>query len=189
MTNADSDGTIWIESARDRYAHGNACLVKWQGRERYAPVKDIRTTAEDLFACAAYADVISELLRMGMEGQTVTRFLQGIMRHRQPRHFGRASTFFMLPGGSSARKAGAVAIARRDLFHQGKADGQLSPDEARAMGRQWLAAAEASEADTLFGYVLENSGWMEPVELDALFSLLNDIRGGDAQVPPPRSAQ
>ena len=185
----EHDGTIWIESARDRYAHGNACLIRWQGRERYASVGDVRATAEDLFSCAAYADVIGELIRLGMEGPLVTRFLQGIMRDRRPRFFGRPSTFFMLPGGSSARRVGAVAIGRRDLFHQGKADGQLSADEARAMGRQWLSAAEASEADTLFGAVLENAGWMVEAELDALFSLLNDIRGGTAEVPPAKDSR
>jgi hypothetical protein len=54
----------------------------------------------------------------------------------------------------------------------------LDPGEARAMGRQWFTVAEASESDTLFSTVLERAGWMQESEMDALFGLLNDIRGG-----------
>jgi hypothetical protein len=89
----------------------------------------------------------------------------------------------VLPGGSSARCAGAVVLSRQNAFHKGKAQAALEPDEARAMGRQWFEVAEASESDTLFSSVLERAGWMQETEMDALFGLLSDIRRGDADTP------
>lgn len=180
-----TDDTIFIESIRDPRG-GTVCLLRWGAREWYAPVADVRQTAEDLFTLAAYADMIGELLRIGLPGPTIVQLTQSMLRNRRPRHFGTTRTLFLLVGGSSQRKAGAVLLAQRDLFHLGKADAQLDPAEARTMGRTWMAAAEASESDTLFSNVLENAGWMQPTEMDALFGLLNDIRSGNAQ-PPGRT--
>lgn len=175
---------IYIESTRDPTGAGAACLLRWGVVEKYAPVADVRQTAEDLMTCAAYADLVGELLRVGLDGQLIVEMTQAMLHQRQPKFFGAMTTLFLLPAGSSARKQGMVLLARRDLFHQGKADACVTPDEARTMARYWLTAAEASEADTLFGAVLERSGWMQAAELDALFGLLKDIRGGVAELPP-----
>lgn len=179
-----NDDVIFIESTRDRKGHGNACLIQWGAQQWYADVADVRQTAEDLFACAAYADMIGELLRAGLDGGTVKRMVTAVLlKDRKPRYFGSPRTLYVLPGGSSARKAGAVALSRQNAFHKGKAEAGLSPDEARTMGRQWFVAAEASEADTLFSAVLERAGWMREAEMDALFGLLNDIRSGKENTP------
>jgi hypothetical protein len=180
----EAEDAIWIESARDPEGHGAACLLRWVGHERYAPVEDVRQTAEDLFTCAAYADLIGELMRAGIGTGTLSQLTTSMLKGRQPRYFGTPTTLFLLPAGTNTLKQGVVLLARRNLFHKGKTDGVLSPDEARAMGRDWLTTAEASEADTLFGAVLHRAGWMGEEELDALFSLLKDIRGGVAEMPP-----
>lgn len=183
-SNPPPDDSIWIESTRDRGDQGRACLLRWGAVERYAAVADVRQTAEDLFTCAAYAELLGELLRIGLDGQTTTEMLRAMLDRRQPRFFGTLSTLFLLPGGSSVRREGVVLLARRDLFHKGHADACLSPDEARTMGRTWFAVAEASESDTLFGGVLERAGWMSPTEMDALFGLLYDIRSGTERIGP-----
>lgn len=179
--------SIWIESTRDRHKHGNACLIQWGPHQWYAPVEKVRATAEDLFTCAAYADLIGELIRIGLPGAKVSRLTTAMLKGRRPRYFGTPQTIYLLPGGSSARKAGAVALSRQNAFAQRGAEAMLQPDEAREMGRAWFQAAEASESDTLFSSVLERAGWMQEAEMDALFGLLHDIRGGEAAEPPPRT--
>lgn len=178
-----ADDLILIESTRDRHKHGNACLITWGQHQWYAPVDAVRATAEDLFTCAAYADLIGELLRAGFGPAIVGRMTTAMLADRKPRFFGTPQTIYVLPAGSSARKAGAVVLSRRNAFHKGKAQGALDPGEARAMGRAWFQAAEASEADTLFSSVLERAGWMQEAEMDALFALLSDIRGGSVEAP------
>jgi hypothetical protein len=171
-----TDRVITIESTRDRHNHGHACLIRWGAQEWYAPVADVRTTAEDLFTCAAYADLIGELLRIGLPRPQIAQMTTAMLRDRKPRYFGTPRTLHVLPAGSSARQAGAVVLSRQNAFHKGRADAQVDPDEARTMGRAWFQVAEASEADTLFSSVLERAGWMQPAEMDALFGLLNDMR-------------
>ena len=178
-----TDETIFIESTRDRHQHGNACLIVWGPQQWYAPVADGRQTAEDLFTCAAYADLIGELLRAGLDNATVARITTGLLHDRRPRHFGAPQTVYLLPAGSSKRKAGVVVLSRRNAFHKGRVDAYLDPDEARAMARAWFTAAEASESDTLFSATLERAGWMTEAEMDALFGLLNDIRSDDPAAP------
>lgn len=178
------DTVLTIESTRSVDDAPPACLLRWGAREWYASVPAVRQTAEDLFTCAAYADTIGELLRIGMDAPTVGSMTTAMLAGRKPRYFGSPDTLYVLPGGSSARKVGVVMLGRRNHFHRGEADGVLDAMEAREMGRVWLTAAEASEADTLFGAVLARSRWMAPDELDALFGLLSDIRAGEATVPP-----
>lgn len=169
---------IFIESTRDRHNLGNACLIRWGAHEWFAPVADVRATAEDLFTCAAYADLIGELIRADIPAQIVGRMTTAMLKDRQPRYFGSPQTLYLLPGGSTKARIGAVVLSRQDFFHHGKAEATLTANEARGMGRQWFTAAEASEADTLFSSVLERAGWIQETEMDGLFGLLNDIRSG-----------
>jgi len=179
------DTVLTIESTRSVDDAPAACLLRWGAREWYASVPAVRQTAEDLFTCAAYADMIGELLRVGMDAQAVGGLTTAMLAGRKSRYFGSPDTLYVLPGGSSARKVGVVMLGRRNHhFHRGQADGVLDAAEAREMGRAWLTSAEASEADTLFGAVLARSQWMTASELDALFGLLSDIRAGEAAVPP-----
>jgi hypothetical protein len=179
------DIDLWIESTRSRSGADPVCLMRWNDHEKYVSVADVRQTAEDLFTCAAFADMISELMRKDFESHLITAMVQATLRDGGKRdHFGTHSTLFLLPGGASAQQQGMVLIGRRDQFHKGKVDGALLPDEARRTGRDWMAAAEAAEADTLFSAVLERAGWLGETEMDAVFGLLSDIRSGKADLPP-----
>lgn len=185
----DEDDFIYIESTRNADSRSaanpeTACLLRWREAEWYAPVAAIRQTAEDLCTCAAYADLIGELLQVGLEPEIMNQMVSGMLRHRRPRYFGGPDTVFMLPAGSSARKQGMVLLSKQNRFHRNVADGLVMPDAARAMARVWLAAAEASDADTLYSAVLVRSGWLSVTETDALFALVNDIRAGNADLPP-----
>lgn len=183
----DEADSIYIESTRNPDTGAEAaCLLRWGPAEWYAPVAAVRQTAEDLCACAAYADLIGELFRVGIESGLISQMTNGMLRDRQPRYFGGPDTMFLLPGGSSASKQGVVMFSKRDLFHRGKADGMLLPDQAREMARVWLTAAEASDADTLFSAALLRSGMLGTAEVNALFSQVSEIRAGSAELPPTR---
>ena len=173
------DDVITIESTRARGDAPPACLLRWGPREWYAPVDDVRRTAEDLFTCAAYADMIGELLRIDLPPDVISGLTTAMLADRQPRYFGCRDTVFLLPAGSSKQRQGCVLLAQHDEFRRGHADHLLAPDEARTMSRAWLTAAEASEADTLFDGVIQRAGWMTDPELDALFGVLSDIRSGN----------
>jgi hypothetical protein len=182
---------LWMESTRSLNGKDPHCLMRWNGHEKYVLVADVRRTAEDLITCAAYADMISELMRKDFESHLITAMIQATMRDggKRDHSFGGYSTMFLLPGGSSAKQQGMVLIGRRDQFHKGKTDGVLLPDDARDMAWNWMAAAEASEADTLFSAVLERAGWMDRTEMNAVFDLLMDIRSGNADLPPVPTGQ
>jgi hypothetical protein len=182
---ADGQQVLSIFSTRDVENIGPACRLEWFGREWFAGLDDVRQTAEDLFSCAAYADLIGELMRIGLDSPSITGLMQSVIKDRRPAYFGTPTTAFLLPGGSSQRKMGTVLLGRRNLFHKGKADGWLTPDEAREMGRHWLEAAEGSVQDTLFDQVLRRAGWLGDAELEALFELLSDVRQGKEQLGPP----
>ena len=167
---------IWIYSTRDVHNDGPACRLVWGSREAYASVNAVRRTAEDLFTAAAYAELIGELIRIGLPGDKISPMVASMIGARDVPYLGHKETIQILPGGSTKRRAGAVLISK------GSMRGQLDPREARAMGRDWLGAAEASEADTLFDRVLRRAGWLEGAELDAVFELLSDVRGGKAEL-------
>jgi hypothetical protein len=181
-TDAENPG-IYIASTRTPAGETPVCMVEWGGVGRYSPVDDVRTTAEDLFTCAAYADLVGELLRTQVPAHIVTGMVQGMLAGRRPRHFGTATTAFLLPGGSTKLAKGVVLMAHRDRFHTGHADLSLSPEEARETARAWMAAAEATESDSLFQTVLQRAGWLSDDDLDAVFGLLHDIRTGAEPAP------
>lgn len=181
----DDDSGIWIESTRALKDQPAACLMRWDGVERYVPNEDVRQTAEDLMTCAAYADLIEQLLQIGLEPDYLGPLMTDIVSKRQPKYFGTPRSLFLLPGGSSERKKGVVMLGHRNLFHQGKSDGYVFPDKARSMARQWMTAAEAAESDTLFDKVLRRAGWLGDGELQAVFELLYDIRLGKDTLDTP----
>lgn len=136
--------SIWIYSTRDLYNEGPACRLVWGSREVYASVAAVRQTAEDLFTAAAYAELIGELIRIGLPSVKISPMVASMIGKRDAPYLGSKETIQVLPAGSSKRRVGVVLISK------GSMRGELDPGEARAMGRTWLEAAEASEADTLF---------------------------------------
>lgn len=175
---SDPKADIWITSRRAQDDAPPVCLLSWDGQEKYVPVPAVRQVAEDLMTCAAYADLIGELLRVGLPGDVIEPMVAAIASKRDRKYFGAKGAIFLRPGGSSARKQGAVMIAHRNLFDDGKYNGSLSPDQARTMARRWFQAAEASESDTLFDKTLRRAGWLSDADLKAVFDHLYDIRKG-----------
>lgn len=164
--------SIWIYSTRDVHNDGPACRLTWGSREVFASVAAVRQTAEDLFTCAAYAELIGELIHLGLPGDKITPMVASMIGARDTPYLGHKETVQVLPASSSKRRCGVVLISK------GSMRGELDPGEARAMGGVWLGAAEASEADTLFDRVLRRAGWLGDAELQAVFELLSDVREG-----------
>ncbi|MFC6885314.1 MULTISPECIES: hypothetical protein [Actinomadura] len=171
--------SVWIYSTRDPSNLGPACRLVWGSHEVYASVAAVRQTAEDLFTSAAYAELIGELIRIGLPGGQTAQMVTSMIGARDTPYLGHKETLQVLPAGSTQRQCGVVLISK------GSMRGQLDPGEARAMGRTWLAAAEASEADTLFDRVLRRAGGLGDTELNALFDLLLDMRTGNPDIEDP----
>lgn len=180
----NNDGSLYITSVRRPGDKGPVCRLEWEGTHRYAPVSAVRQTAEDLMTCAAYADLVTELLTVGLGAPELNGLTTEMLKKREPRYFGTPHTVFLLFGGDSKRRQGVVLLGRDDLFHEGKADGVLLPDEARAMARAWMEAAEASEADTLFDAALRSSELADDDQLEELFAVLREIRADKTPAAP-----
>jgi hypothetical protein len=112
------DPVCTIESTRDRHALGPACLIRWGGKEWYAPVEDVRQTAEDLFMASAFADMIRELLAIDLPTNAITalasKMLTRTVGDRRKGHkgdmLGCDTTIDLMPAGSSKRQVGFVVI-------------------------------------------------------------------------------
>ncbi|GAA4082897.1 hypothetical protein [Actinomadura miaoliensis] len=122
--------TIQIASTRDVPGIGAACHLRWGSIDTYAPVSDVRDTAEDLFTCAAYADLMGKMLRMQIAGEVITALMTGLATGRDRPFFGHPTTVTLQPAGSSRQRTGVVLVKR------GSMKGWLSPEEARGMGRK-----------------------------------------------------
>lgn len=146
-----------------------SCLITWEHHQAYATVADVRRTAEDLFACAAWADQIGELLRMGLEGPVVTEMMSGMLASTGRTMLGTKDTLSLIPGGSSKRKAGIVLISCGP-----KLNGSLSPDGAREMARVWFSTAEATDSDHLITEAVRTAAGEQHV--DAVFAYLQALR-------------
>lgn len=188
---SEENTVIWISSTRDRHAFGPACHLVWEELEWYASVAEVRRTAMHLFIAAAYGDMIGEMLKLGLEPGLLTGLISGVLsnsdavkalrdKHDRSPTLGGKHTVHVLPVGSSRHKTGGVRVSR------GQKTADLDTGEAVTMAGHWLTAAEASESDTLFGQVVERAGLLTEFDVDALFGLLTDIRGGQAQLPPVR---
>lgn len=191
MSSDEESVTIWINSTRDRQNYGPACHIVWEELEWYASVDEVRSTALQLVWCAAYGDMIAELFKIGLPREMIAALVGGMLSHSEavaemaPKHqtldtLGSKHTLKLMPAGSTKHQAGAVRLMR------GNKTLDISPADAVRMAGHWLAAAEASESDTLFSQVVERSGLLSEFDNDALFGLLSDIRSGQASVPPAR---
>ncbi|MER7707266.1 hypothetical protein ABTX81_30735 [Kitasatospora sp. NPDC097605] len=169
----EQDSTIHIDATEDSETGRPECIVAWGGWAGTFPLEKIRSTAEALFAAAAAAECDAALiaeLRAGLQlPDEVIGVMLGKVRERRPLP---AGTFLRIEAGVSA-STGLPFVKVR----QGSNAGQLSPDEAKAMGRQWLASAEAAEHDAITRYVLRDSG-RNPVEVEDFFRAMAALRRG-----------
>lgn len=165
------DDVVHIQSLRSNDVANPAPIqIEWRGWQGFASVEAVRQTAEDLFTCAAWANALEALLKLGMDGQTSAQFVSAAMVGRGREYFGHPDTLDLLPGASSFRKAGAVILKRGS--HQGAVD----PAEARTMGRQWFEVAEATESDSLVDEALTSLGLLNATERTRVFGYMKAVR-------------
>ena|ERR1035441_4336055 len=140
------DSTIWIQSTRDP-DHEGMCEITHGGLQFYASVTDVRQTAVDLVTCAAYSEMMMELVKLGLPAKQVSAFTTAILKRDKP--FGAPTTFELWPAGSTKRGQPVVLVGRAGVTGPGDPLPQdaLHPDEARGMALAWFEAAEATESD------------------------------------------
>lgn len=175
---AETAPVIWIRSRPPRrplpgetaveggYNTLPYCEVTWGQVSWFAPLKDVRQTAQDLFTAASYADMIRVLLRAGAEPQMVTGLLTQTMRRR----LGCATTLALLPTGSSEHGEGMVRLQHSSRI------GMITPDGAREMGQSWLTVAIAVEQDTLLHEVLSDAAGLDDSARDKVLGYMEAVR-------------
>jgi len=132
------------------------CQLTWGPVQWYAGVAEVRQTAMDLLSVAAYAEWIHLLIaRLDLAPPVVEQITADLMRAsgRTTDH-GHADTVMLYP--ASGRRKGrreSVIIVKR-----GALDGMVTVPEGRAMARQWLEVAEATESDQLVAEALRGTG-------------------------------
>src|SRR5256885_8235551 len=113
------------------------CEITWGPLQWYAPVEAVRQTAEDLFTCAAYADMLIELSGVtSVPPEVLSEFGSALLgravRDRPGRtRLGNPDTIGVLPAGSTRRREPLVVLSR------GCVDGTVSRTTAPAKGRRW----------------------------------------------------
>lgn len=169
---AESQPGIFIEPIpHTDAATPGLCMVEW-GTEAFAATADqVRDVGADLFRCAAHADMIASLLRHDFDPGLITVMMHDVMgAHGTANGFGSPDTLIVTPAGSSAARRGTVIVQRRAQT------GILSPDEARAMGHAWFAAAEAAESDCVLATAMEEAGHFTRRQIDDVFAYMGALR-------------
>jgi hypothetical protein len=145
-------------------------MITWDGLDWIAPAEDVRTTALDLVTCAAYAEMMMQLIiGAGIPAATVSAFTTVLLQEAGRSMFGTPRTMTLTPAGDSKRKQPLV------LLHKGTRDAMLTPGEARGMALAWLQAAEASDADPLIAEALRATGSDGPA-IESVFGYLRSLR-------------
>ena len=175
---SDDADTFWITSSAPLDGQENAelppCHLSWKGWEGYAACQAVTQTALDMLACAAYADVLGELLRAGLDGPTVTHMITGVIRHSGRTGFGHPDVFHPLPAGSSRARVGRVLLERGGKNGQ---RGTLTADEARHMAVNMLKVANAVEYDQAAAEALNSVLGLGAREREPVFAYMRAMRG------------
>jgi len=167
--------TLWIVSTRDPDGDP-VCELTWAGHRWYAAVAAVRQTALDLVTCAAYAEMMREMITTAkLPPATVEAFTTSLLRGAgRTGSFGSPETADILPAGAVHKPTGerwAVVLISR-----GSMDGMLTAEEARTMAGAWLAAAEATESDQLVAEAFRSTQRGNDTGLDRLFGYLRRLR-------------
>lgn len=167
--------TIWITSTRDPDGEP-VCELSWGSQDWYAPVADVRQTALDLVTCAAYAEMMRELIITAkLPPPTVEAFTTSLLRGAGRRQaFGTGTTMDLIPAGAKYKTTGQRQAVV--LLEHGELDGMVTADEARTMAGAWLAAAEATESDQLVAEAFRATQRGNDAGLDRLFGYLRKLR-------------
>lgn len=167
--------TIWITSTRDPDGEP-VCELSWGGQDWYAPVAEVRQTAQDLVTCAAYADMMREMIVTAeIPPKTVEAFTASLLHNAgRTRAYGSAGTVDIVPAGAVHKASGERQAVV--LLSHGKRDGMVTAEEAREMAGVWLAAAEATESDRLVAEAFRATQPGNDAGLDRLFGYLRKLR-------------
>lgn len=173
---------IRIASTRDPDGEP-VCELAWGGRHWYPPVADVRQTALDLVTCAAYAEMMREMIvGAGIPPATVEAFATVLLRGAGRKQgnawsgggYGTATTMDLIPASGTHKPTGerlaCVLLACSGM------DGMLTADEAREMAGIWLAAAEATESDQLVAEAYRATHRGNDAGLTTLFGYLRKLR-------------
>lgn len=166
---SDADDTLWVESTRGPDDEP-ACLITWGPLQWYAPVEDVRSAALDMLTCAAYAEMMMQLVaKLSLPAGTASAFIMDLLDGRGGRGFGSKATVTLLPAGSTKTGTAVVVLSR------GSKRGLVFAAEARSMAMQWLGAAEATESDQLVTEALRSTG-TDAAGQERLFGYLKELR-------------
>lgn len=164
-------GIISIVSTRDPDGEP-ACGITWGALQWYASVDDVRETAMDIMTVAAYADMMMDLVKHGLDPQMVATVMSSVLSASvgPKRVFGTRNTVTMLPMGASKQKVAVVG------FKRGKMEEAVSTADARKMAGHWLEIAEATESDQLVAEALRATGIAGEEDQERLFGYLRSLR-------------
>ncbi|MFB4285677.1 hypothetical protein ACBJ59_61195 [Nonomuraea sp. MTCD27] len=164
------DAVITIVSGRDPRVPAS-CLLSWQGHDWAAGVDRVRATAVDLVTAAAWAELMMLLVvKTRLPVATVSAMSGDLLGRSGRTELGNQATVMLTPLGSSATRTPLV------LLRRGPLQGLLPTGEARQMGLDWLAAAEAAESDRAVTQALRVVGELPEPRIEALFDYLRDLR-------------
>lgn len=170
MTTDEAPGVIWIVSTRGPDDEP-VCELTWDALQWYAPVEDVRQTAIDLVTCAAYAEMMMQLVvpPLKLPPDVVSVFMSDLLHTTGRREeFGAATTIRLMPAGSSKRREALV------LLRRGSQKAMVGAAEARGMATAWMSAAEATESDQLVAEAFRAT--QKAGDLDQMFGYLRKLR-------------
>ncbi|WP_432193791.1 hypothetical protein [Streptomyces sp. bgisy027] len=172
MTSAD-ERTAYIRSMIHPTTRKAACQLDWGPISAILDPEDVLTTARDLMAAAAHAEMDVAFLnwcRTSLKVDTLTagHMLRDIRGVRPS------------PAGKPALRIEACAGFHTGLPYvhiaRGSMKGELSPDEARTMAGHWTHAVHAAQLDVRLGYVLGNYPQLTPGDIAQIFTDLQQVQ-------------
>ena len=168
---------ILIVSTRDPDGEP-VCEMTWGPLQWYAPVADVREAALDLMTCAAYAEMMKQMItEAGLPPAVVEQFTTHLLRDREKRYFGARTVMELMPAGAVKRTSGqrlAVVLLKRGTMNE-----MLYAEHARTEALAWLAVAEATESDQLVSEALRATGIADQEDQERLFGYLRQLRSKD----------
>jgi hypothetical protein len=169
---AGDDVQLRIESTRGPDDQP-VCQITLGTDQWFAGVADVRKTALDMLACAAYAEMLMLLVtKLDLDGETASAVITDLLSSSGRERFGARNTLELAPAGSTKTGTPVVILMRgaeRDAVHA---------HVARTIAGQWLGVAEATESDQLVSEALRSTG-MDVAAQELVFGYLRALRSPD----------
>lgn len=165
---------VRIESTIQASTGKARCRMLWGDLDVVLEPEVALNTARDLMAAATRAETDIAIIRVlrdrvGMGTQPIGVMLRDIRIARE------------MPALKVALRIEAVAGASTDQPYvhigRGSLSGSLSPDRARTMATDWIAAAVASQIDVRLRYVLGEYDQLTPDDIENVFTGIRAAAG------------